>query len=154
MGIRQMRAQPPPQIRSLKGTQNQQDKSPPTVNFYTVTDQDRHASISRWTLTGEDAGDLQLIGDTGRTLVFRDAPDFEDPSDADGDNVYKVTVVAIDNAGGRAEFDVCIIVTNVTSSWERKITLLDANGDEVTQPRAHHKITAELSDDGWRQSAT
>ena len=85
----------------------------PTVNYYTVTDQDRHASISRWTLTGEDAGDLQLIGDTGRTLVFRDAPDFEDPSDADGDNVYKVTVVAIDNAGGRAEFDVCIIVTNV-----------------------------------------
>ena len=98
----------------------------PTVNYYTVTDQDRHASISRWTLTGADAGDLQLIGTVGRTLVFRDAPDFENPADADGDNVYKVTVVAIDNQGGRGEFDVCIIVTNVNESG--KVTLLDANG--------------------------
>ena len=44
----------------------------------------------------------QLIGTVGRTLVFRDAPDFEEPADADGDNVYKVTVVAIDKTEAAA----------------------------------------------------
>ena len=68
---------------------------------------------ARWDLVGEDAAHLRLIDTGGRTLVFTTKPDFETPADADGDNVYKVTVVAIDNNGGRGEFDVCIAVTNV-----------------------------------------
>ena len=116
----------------------------PTVNVYSVDDQDAHAGIARWELTGPDAGDLQLIGTEGRTLIFRSAPDFENPADADGDNVYKVTVVAIDNNGGRAEFDVCIAVRNINE--DGKITLVDENGAEVTQPHAHGEVTAVLSD--------
>ncbi len=132
-----------------------------TDNYYTVTDQDRHAGISRWSLEGPDAGDMQLIGTVGRTLIFRTAPDFETPADADGDNVYNVTIVAIDNAGGRAEFKVCIVVTNANEVGE--VTLLDANGDDLVQPHAHGEITADLSDpDGgvrgltweWEKSET
>ena len=29
-------------------------------------------------------------------IVFKDAPDYENPTDADGDSVYKVTLVASD----------------------------------------------------------
>ena len=56
---------------------------------------------------------FQLIGSVGRTLVFRNQPDYENPADADGDNVYKVTVVTLDGHGGRGEFDVCIAVMNI-----------------------------------------
>ena len=43
-----------------------------------------------------DAGDGDLFTLDGTTLSFTDAPDFENPADADGDNVYEVTVSASD----------------------------------------------------------
>ena len=85
----------------------------PTVNVYGVVDEDRRAATNEWSLEGEDKDQFQLIGNVGRTLVFRNQPDYETPADADGDNVYKVTVVTLDGDGGRAEFDVCIAVMNV-----------------------------------------
>ena len=117
---------------------------PPTVNVYNVDDEDDRASVASWRLEGEDAGQFQLIGTVGRTLVFTTQPDYENPADADGDNVYKVTVVAIDNEGARGEFDVCIAVMNINE--EGKITLRDADGNELTQPYASGAITADLTD--------
>ena len=93
----------------------------PTVNVYNVDDEDDRASVASWRLEGEDAGEFQLIGTVGRTLVFTTQPDYENPADANGDNVYKVTVVAIDNKGGIGRFDVCIAVVNINE--EGKITL-------------------------------
>ena len=114
------------------------------VNVYNVVDEDRRAATNRWSLEGEDKGQFQLIGNVGRTLVFRNQPDYETPADADGDNVYKVTVVTLDGHGGRGEFDVCIAVMNVNEAG--KITLRDKEGDELTQPYAHGAITADLTD--------
>ena len=116
----------------------------PTVNVYNVVDEDRRAATQRWALEGEDAGEFQLIGEVGRTLVFRNQPDYETPADADGDNVYKVTVVTFDGDGGRGEFDVCIAVMNIDE--EGKITLRDEDGNELVQPYAHGPITANLTD--------
>ena len=121
-----------------------QDPAVPTVNVYDVDDEDDRASVASWRLAGEDAGQFQLIGTVGRTLVFTTQPDYENPADADGDNVYKVTVVAIDNDGGRGEFDVCIAVNNINEAG--KITLLDEDGVELVQPRSLEPITAELTD--------
>ena len=117
---------------------------PPTVNVYNVDDEDDRASVASWRLEGEDAGQFQLIGTVGRTLVFTTQPDYENPADADGDNVYKVTVVAIDNDGARGEFDVCIAVMNINE--DGKITLRDKDGNELVQPHAHGPITADLTD--------
>ena len=114
------------------------------VNVYNVVDEDRRAATQRWDLEGEDAGEFQLIGSVGRTLVFRNQPDYETPADADGDNVYKVTVVTFDGDGGRGEFDVCIAVMNINEAG--KITLRDADGNELTQPYANGPITADLTD--------
>ena len=116
----------------------------PTVNVYNVDDEDVRASVASWRLEGEDAGEFQLIGTVGRTLVFTTQPDYENPADADGDNVYKVTVVAIDNRGGIGRFDVCIAVMNFNEAG--KITLLDGDGNELVQPRAQGPITASLTD--------
>ncbi|RYU56879.1 heme peroxidase [Methylolobus aquaticus] len=46
---------------------------------------------------GADAGLFQIDAATGE-LSFIDAPDFEAPADADGDNVFEVTVEASDGA--------------------------------------------------------
>ena len=131
------------------------------VNVYNVDDEDDRASVKSWRLEGEDKGQFQLIGTVGRTLIFTTQPDYENPADADGDNVYKVTVVAIDNDNGRGEFDVCIAVMNIEEVG--KVTLFDEDGDELVQPRAQGSITAVLSDpDGgvidltwqWERSPT
>ena len=116
----------------------------PTVNVYGVVDEDRRAATNEWSLEGEDKDQFQLIGNVGRTLVFRNQPDYETPADANGDNVYKVTVVTLDGHGGRGEFDVCIAVMNINE--EGKITLRDKDGVELVQPYAHGPITADLTD--------
>ena len=116
----------------------------PTVNVYNVVDEDRRAATNEWSLEGEDKDQFQLIGNVGRTLVFRNQPDYETPADADGDNVYKVTVVTLDGHGGRGEFDVCIAVMNINEAG--KITLRDEDGNELVQPYAHGRITADLTD--------
>ena len=116
----------------------------PTVNVYNVVDEDRRASTEEWALEGEDKDQFQLIGTVGRTLVFTTQPDYENPADADGDNVYKVTVVTFDGDGGRGEFDVCIAVMNINEIG--KITLRDEDGDELVQPYAQGPITADLTD--------
>ena len=124
--------------------QPEQDPVVPTVNVYNVVDEDSRAGTQSWDLKGEDAGEFQLIGTVGRTLVFRNQPDYENPADANGDNVYKVTVVTFDGHDGRGEFDVCIAVMNINEAG--KITLFDEDGVELVQPRAHGPITAKLTD--------
>ena len=121
-----------------------QEPAVATVNVYNVVDEDRRAATNEWSLEGEDKDQFQLIGNVGRTLVFRNQPDYETPADANGDNVYKVTVVTLDGHGGRGEFDVCIAVMNINE--EGKITLRDEDGKELVQPYAHGPITADLTD--------
>ena len=56
-----------------------------------------NAATAMWSLEGADASQFMLAG-TGlsRMLKFRSAPNFEDATDADTDNVYEVTVKATD----------------------------------------------------------
>ncbi len=49
----------------------------------------------------------------GRRLHFKSAPDFENPLDADGDNVYEVTITVNDAHGAMGEKAVRITVMNV-----------------------------------------
>ena len=71
---------------------------------------------------GDDANAFQIDASTG-ILTFKDTPDFEQPADADADNVYEVTIQADD---GQAE--------NNTASIELTITVTDV--EETTGPTA------------------
>ncbi len=62
------------------------------VATYTATDPDSNSVT--WTLTGDDAEDFSI--NTGGVLTFQTSPDFENPADAGGDNVYNVIVSASD----------------------------------------------------------
>ena len=62
-------------------------------------------------LTGDDSGDLEVT--TDGTLSFKNPPDFEDPADSDGDNVYEITVTASVPGMKDGSLDVAVTVTDV-----------------------------------------
>ena len=58
-----------------------------------ITDPDPDATVVAMMTGGADQGQFTLDAATG-SLTFRESPDFETPSDADGDNVYQVQITA------------------------------------------------------------
>ena len=98
------------------------------------------SDMAALTLMGNDAGDFMI---NGGMLTFNDAPDFEAPADADGDNTYMVTVMA--SAGGEMDTqDVMVMVTNVDEMGE--VTLW-AGMDALTMaPQVGDTITGAVMD--------
>ena len=70
-------------------------------------------------------------------LAFKAKPDFEKPGDANGDNIYEVTVVASD--GDNSDMHtVTVKVTNAVEAGKVSLT--------VTDPVVGTEITASLTD--------
>ena len=90
------------------------------VFTYRATDPERREIT--WAHSGTDSDDFE-ISDRG-VLSFLMTPDYEAPSDAGGDNVYRVTVTASDPAGHSDSVDVTVNVTDVdeTRPPPRRIT--------------------------------
>jgi serralysin len=78
-----------------------------SVATYTASGPDKALAI--WSPTGVDAGAFTI---TGGVLAFGSAPDYENPADADEDNVYEVTITA-NHGPDTATRDVAVAVTNV-----------------------------------------
>ncbi|MCA9174961.1 MAG: cadherin domain-containing protein [Planctomycetales bacterium] len=78
-----------------------------------ATDADLPAQSISYRITGgADRNDFRLNGPNGDQLVFFSAPDFESPNDANGDNVYEVTIEASDgNGGGSLSVTQTLLVT-------------------------------------------
>ena len=72
------------------------------------------SDMATWTREGDDAGDFRLSSSSGMStmLMFSPSPDFEMPADADGDNVYMVTVKAMEG-DNMDTHDVTVTVTDV-----------------------------------------
>ena len=80
----------------------------------TLTANDPEGDTITWMLTGEDADDFTI--DADGVLTFNTVPDYEDPQDANTDNVYKVSVTATDNGTpneSSTPLDVTVTLTNV-----------------------------------------
>ena len=118
-------------------------------NVFTATDQDARGQIF-WDLEGEDADDFVLTStglpvstglggpDEPIAIRFASAPDFENPTDANRDNVYKVTMVATDSPGARSAKSLTIFVDN---EYEQGSVALS---DE--QPLIDQAISAAVED--------
>ena len=79
---------------------------------FTVNATDPNGDTLTYSLSGDDAS-LLTITNQG-VVTFITAPDFENPSDSDTNNVYKITVTVTDgNLSANANFE--ITVTNDTS---------------------------------------
>ena len=107
-----------------------------TVVSFTGTDVDDAGGAINWSLSGPDVGDFDVS--TGGVLTFSVAPNYEAPADADGDNVYEVTVVATDADRNRGERAVKINVANVDEPGA--VTL------SSVQARVGIPLTATLTD--------
>ena len=78
---------------------------------YTAVATDEDGDALTYSLSGTDAALFTIDSDTG-AVRFRAAPDFEDPDDAGGDNIYDITVTASDG-DNETDHAVAITVTNV-----------------------------------------
>jgi len=85
-------------------------------------DLDSEVSGLIFSLSGDDEG-LLSISETG-LISFNTAPVFANPSDADGDNVYKITVTVTDSGGLSDSEDVEITVVPTTA-----VTTITTNPD-------------------------
>ena len=66
---------------------------------------------ARWSLSGPDMADFSIDASTGE-VMFRQAPDYEMPMDADTDNRYDITVEA-DDGTNTATLPVSVMVVNM-----------------------------------------
>ena len=100
-----------------------------------------NAENARWSVGGAD-GSLFMVAPTSgmsTMLRFRSSPNFEAPTDADGDNVYMVTIQVSQGADDTATMDVAITVDNVEEPGA--VTLAPM------RPSVGTEITATLEDD-------
>ena len=79
-----------------------------------TTDADAGDTVNYSLSGGADAARFTIDETTG-VVSFREAPDFEAPGDADGDNVYDIIVTATDGINETTQ-DVAITVTDVNDN--------------------------------------
>ena len=104
----------------------------------TVTATDADGDQIEYTITGgADAALFDIDRNTG-TLTFINAPDFESPGDANGDNVYEVVVSADDQISTPDTQTINVTVTNINEGPDQykqinENTLMAANMDAGDQ---------------------
>ncbi len=111
------------------------------VASYTAEDPDGDDAASlKWSLSGRDAARFAIgnrDGEHGR-LTFREAPDYEAPTNSDRDNIYEVTVEVTDRGGSKATRDVTVNVENVDEDGLLTVSNL--------YPQVGTRITPTLTD--------
>ncbi|MBY6002837.1 ExeM/NucH family extracellular endonuclease [Salipiger bermudensis] len=88
------------------------DENTTAVTTVSAGDVDNGASLA-YSLEGDDAALFEISEDG--TIRFVAGPDYEAPSDADGDNSYALTVVVTDEFGAR---DARAITVSVRDLWD------------------------------------
>ena len=79
----------------------------------TATDEDLPTQTVTFSITGGDDARLFNLDPRTGDLTFNAAPDFEEPADADEDNVYEVRITADDGNGGLSSVLLEIAVSDV-----------------------------------------
>ncbi len=123
-----------------------------TTNLAVYSATDPEGDGITWSIAGVDAA-LFGIKETGE-LSFKSAPDFENPLDADNDNVYEVTVTASD---GNLEsiLGVEITITNVNEPPSIADFATVSYAENGTAPVATYTATdPEGSDITWSIAGT
>ncbi|AFZ49599.1 Ig-like domain-containing protein [Dactylococcopsis salina] len=105
------------------------------TDVVTLSATDPDGDTLSFSITGGVDEDLFTLDDEG-SLSFSNAPDFENPSDEDGNNVYQVTVTVADGKGSTVEQDLTVTVTDVneapTFTSENAIEISENETDVVT----------------------
>ena len=112
---------------------------------YVVMDQadydarDEEAGVT-WSLTGADRRDFAISADG--VVTFVKTPNYEEPEDSGGNNVYEFSVVATDVQSGSSRRNVSVAVTVTVEDVEEAGTLAVDN----LSPAAGQTLTFRLTD--------
>ena len=104
--------EPPEFQRNAPDSFAYQENGISAIHTYRATDPE--GSDLTWSLSGTDSSAFS-ISRTG-VLTFNTSPDYEDPKDSGGNNVYLVTVETSDRQSNKARLDVTVTVTNLTDA--------------------------------------
>ena len=104
------------------------------TSAFTVNASDSNGDTLAYSLSGDDSSLLSIS--TSGLVTFNTAPDYEDPSDADTNNIYKITASVSDGS------------LNATKNFE--VTVTNDTSDDVTTSN----FDGVLIRDGYIQSAT
>ena len=89
-----------------------------TSPLYTYRATDPERSIVNWSVGGVDRNYF-AVDELGQFSFRNDTPpDFEQPSDSDGDNVYDVMIQATDDGSNTASLPVTVMVRDVNEPPE------------------------------------
>jgi hypothetical protein len=99
------------------------------VGTIAATDADNNA-LSFGIAGGDDASRFVINADTG-SLSFGAAPDFELPSDANGDNVYEVVISVSDGIAAAVERAYSVTVTNDPTEPDADTSVLFASNSPL-----------------------
>lgn len=97
------------------------------IGSVVATDPDTGDTLTYSIGGGLDAAKFEINSSTG-ALTFRSAPDYENPTDAGGNNVYDVMVTVTDGKSGSDTGNIAVTVTNVTAVISGTV-FVDANGN-------------------------
>ena len=82
-----------------------------------------------YSITGGADQDLFTIDSATGALSFKNKPDFETPSDSDGDNIYTVEVTVDDGTGNTVSQTIQVTVTDVVTMISIDSTSINENND-------------------------
>jgi hypothetical protein len=104
--------------------------------FHTFVASDPVGGTTAFSLTGPDAGSFTLSGANSENIAFTTPPAFSPAGDANGDNVYEVTVTATNTGGtGNAatqNFAVTVVQSSPPVVTAGNISVSGATGDGGT----------------------
>ena len=100
-------------IMSGANSYSHEENSEDDLGEYTVSATGGASASPRWTLEGADAEYFDVAPKTGAKVMlkFKAAPDYETKADADGDNVYAVTLKVTDPSDSTVVDDLSVKVT-------------------------------------------
>ena len=112
------------------------ENSTGTVADYSAADPEGVTDTFTWSLSGDDADDFNLHEQAG-VITFKTPPDFDNPTDRNGDNIYLLTIGVTD--GDRpGSITVEVTVTDVNeppvvtrSSGTGAFSIVENSGTEV-----------------------
>ena len=86
-----------------------------STTVYTATAQDPEDTLLIFTISGTDADafNISTTNSTQAEIAFKVAPNFESPTDSNGDNVYELVLEVTDNSTAPISQAISISVTNV-----------------------------------------
>ncbi|HND80822.1 MAG TPA: cadherin domain-containing protein, partial [Accumulibacter sp.] len=103
------------------------------VTTITATDPDLPADSLTFSLNGGSDQSLFGIDPASGELVYLTAPDYENPSDSNGDGIYEVNVLVSDGHGGTAQQQILIHVGNVNESGVSGLVDVDPAANQVQE---------------------